>query len=489
MRSAKPTSAARILLPINPNWENVPLNLTGAYDMGDKPNFPDAETIKKTDLAHHWHPFMDTADLGMEDLRLISSAQGSHIWDSDGNKILDGMAGLWCVNVGYGRDEISDAAAAQMKELPYYNTFFKSTHAPVAALSEKIASITPGDLNRIFFNTSGSDSNDTVLRIARTYWAAKGKAEKTVMITRKNAYHGSTFAGVALGGMGAMHDQGAPHIPDIVQIDQPYWFDEGGDMDPEEFGLMRARALEEEIDRLGEDRVAAFMAEPIQGAGGVIIPPESYWPEIKRICKERDILLVADEVICGFGRTGEWFGSIHYDIEPDMISMAKGLSSAYLPIGAVAFSEARAQEMFATAGEFVHGYTYSGHPACCAAALKNIEIIEREGLITRTREHTAPLFAEKLAALSDHPIVGEVRTRGLLAAIELVPEKPSRKRFDNYGEIGGLCRDISFKNGLVMRAVRDTMVMSPPLVISDAEIEELATKVRLTLDETWEQVS
>ncbi|MEM9331307.1 MAG: aspartate aminotransferase family protein [Pseudomonadota bacterium] len=456
--------------------------------MEPKPNFPNAETIKKSDLAHHWHPFMDTADLDMESLRLITQAKGSCIWDSDGNRILDGMAGLWCVNVGYGRDEISDVAAAQMRELPYYNTFFKSTHAPVAALAEKIASLTPGDLNRIFFNTSGSDSNDTVMRIARTYWAAKGKPDKTVIITRKNAYHGSTMAGVTLGGMGAMHGQGGPLIPDVVHIDQPYWYDEGGDLSPEEFGIQRARALEEEIDKLGEDRVAAFMAEPIQGAGGVIIPPETYWPEVMRICKKRDILFVADEVICGFGRLGEWFGSQHYGLEPDMISMAKGLSSAYLPIGAVAFSEARAQEMFQTAGEFVHGYTYSGHPACCTAALKNIEIIEREGLIARTRDHTAPLLAEKMKTLEDHPIVGEVATRGLLGKIELVPEKPSRKRFKNYGEVGGLCRDLSFKNGLVMRAIRDTMVVSPPLVITDAEIEEMVEKMRLTLDQTWAKV-
>lgn len=457
--------------------------------MGQKPNFPDAETIKKTDLAHHWHPFMDTADLGMDQLRLITSAEGCYIWDSNGNKILDGMAGLWCVNVGYGRPEISEAVARQMNELPYYNTFFKSTHQPAAALAEKIAQLTPGDLNRIFFNTSGSDSNDTALRIARTYWASKGKPEKTVIITRHNAYHGSTFAGVSLGGMGAMHGQGGPLVPDIAHIDQPYWFDEGGDMEPEEFGRQRAKALETEIERIGAHRIAAFMAEPIQGAGGVIIPPESYWPEVKRICKANDILLIADEVICGFGRLGEWFGSIHYDIEPDMITMAKGLSSGYLPIGAVAFSEARAQEMFETAGEFFHGYTYSGHPACCAAALKNIEIMESEGLVTRTKNHTGPLFAEKLATLADHPIVGEVRTRGLLAAIELVPSKPSRKRFDNYGEVGTICRDISFKNGLVMRAVRDSMVMSPPLIISDAELDELVAKVRKTLDETWAKVS
>ncbi|KAG1702690.1 Putrescine--pyruvate aminotransferase [Nymphon striatum] len=252
--------------------------------------------------------------------------------------------------------------------------------------------------------------------------------------------------------------------------------------------FMRARALEEEIDKHGEGRIAAFIAEPIQGAGGVIVPPDTYWPEVMRICKERDILFCADEVICGFGRMGEWFGSIHYDLQPDMISMAKGLSSAYLPIGAVAFSEARAQEMFETAGEFFHGYTYSGHPACCAAALKNIEIIEREGLIDRVRDHTAPLFAEKMKKLADHPIVGEVRTRGLLAAIELVPEKPSRKRFDDVGTVGTLCRDHCFANGLVMRAVRDTMVCSPPLVITDAEIDELVEKAWKSLDDTWAKV-
>ncbi len=456
--------------------------------MNTKPNFPDANAIKKTNLKHHWHAFTDMASLDEKQLRLITQAKGSHIWDSDGNKILDGMAGLWCVNVGYGRDEIAEAASAQMKELPYYNTFFKSTHSPVALLAEKIASKTPGDLNRIFFNTSGSDSNDTVLRIARAYWAGKGKPEKTIVIARKNAYHGSTMAGVTLGGMEAMHSQGGPLIPDIVHIDQPYWYDEGGDMDPEEFGLMRARALEEEIDKHGEGRIAAFIAEPIQGAGGVIIPPDSYWPEVMRICKERDILFCADEVICGFGRLGEWFGSIHYDLQPDMISMAKGLSSAYLPIGAVAFSEARAQEMFETAGEFFHGYTYSGHPSCCAAALKNIEIIEREGLIERVRDHIAPIFAEKLQTLADHPIVGEVRTRGLLGAIELVPEKPSRKRFDNYGTVGTICRDHCFNNGLVMRAVRDSMVCSPPLIITEEEIDELVIKARKSLDDTWSEV-
>ena len=457
--------------------------------MEPRPNFPDADVIKQGDLAHHWHPFTDTASMGMEELRLITHAKGSHVWDSDGHKLLDAMAGLWCVNVGYGRTEIVDAATRQMYELPYYNTFFKSTHEPVAALSEKLASLTPGDLNRFFFNTSGSDSNDTVVRIVRTYWAAMGKPDKTVIISRKNAYHGSTIAGMSLGGMDAMHGQGGPLVPDIVHIDQPYWYGEGGDISPEEFGLARARALEAEIDRLGEGRVAAFIAEPVQGAGGVVIAPETYWPEVMRICKEREILFVADEVICGFGRLGAWFGSDRLELQPDLMTMAKGLSSGYLPIGAVAVSEKIANDVFTHAGEFFHGYTYSGHPACCAAALANLKIIEEEKLIEKVRDQTEPYFAEKWASLGDHPMVGEARSLGLVGALELVPEKPSRKRFANVGEVGNLCRDRSFDNGLVMRAVRDTMVVSPPLIITEGEIDEMVEKAWKTLDETWRNVA
>ena len=457
--------------------------------MEPKPNFPDADEIKKGDLAHHWHPFTDTANLDADGLRLITQAKGSCIWDADGNRILDGMAGLWCVNIGYGRDEIMEAAAAQMRELPYYNTFFKTTTSPVALLAEKLASLTPGDLNRIFFNTSGSDSNDTVLRIVRAYWEAMGKPEKTVVISRKNAYHGSTMAGVSLGGMAAMHGQGAPLIPDIVHIDQPYWYDEGGDMHPDEFALQRARCLEEEIDRLGEGRVAAFIAEPVQGAGGVIVPPKTYWPEVMRICKEREILFIADEVICGFGRLGEWFGSNHFGLEPDLMTMAKGLSSAYLPVGAVAVSDRIADVMFEKGGEFFHGYTYSGHPACCAAALANLKIMEEQKLIDRVREHTAPLLAEKWKTLADHPMVGEARICGMMAAIELVPEKPSRKRFDNPGVAGGICRDKAFDNGLVMRAIKDIMVISPPLILTDAEIDEVIEIAWKSLDQTWKAVS
>ncbi|MBL4732614.1 MAG: aspartate aminotransferase family protein [Rhizobiaceae bacterium] len=450
--------------------------------MTTNPNSPSADELKQNDLAHHWHPFTDHSELDDKTLRLITHADGSYIWDSNGNKILDGMAGLWCVNVGYGRSEIVDAVTKQMSDLPYYNTFFKSTHQPVAELAEKIASLTPGDLNHVFFTGSGSDANDTVLRLVRTYWAHKGKKDKTIIIARKNAYHGSTMAGVSLGGMSGMHEQGAPLIPDIAHIKQPYWFHEGGDMSPDEFGLECARDLEKKIDELGEDRIAAFIAEPVQGAGGVIIPPETYWPEIMRICKARDILFVADEVITGFGRLGEWFGSQCFGLQPDVIAMAKGLSSGYLPIGAVAFSDEISNTL--QKGEFAHGYTYSGHPACCAAALANLKIIEEEKLIERVKNHTAGYFAKKWASLGEHPLVGEARSIGLVGALEMVPDKPKRSKFENEGDTGAICRDHCFNNGLVMRAVRDTMIVSPPLIITDNEIDEMVEKAWKSLDQT-----
>lgn len=453
-------------------------------------NLPTTDVMREVDLNSHMHPFTDHDAIGAEDLRVITSANGVFIGDSDGNQILDGMAGLWCVNVGYGRTEIADAAARQMAQLPYYNTFFKTTHPPVIALSEKLRMLTPAGINKFMFGTSGSDSNDTVIRLARTYWAGRGKPEKSIMIARHNAYHGSSMASASLGGMAFMHAQGGLPIPDVHHIGQPYWFDEGGDMDPDAFGLMRARELEAAIDALGEDRVAAFIAEPIQGAGGVIIPPDSYWPEIQRICDERDILLVADEVICGFGRLGTWFGSHHFDLRPDMMAMAKGLSSGYLPIGGVGLTD-EVYEGVSQMGEFAHGYTYSGHPVSAAAALANLDILEREGIVDRVGAHTAGVFAEKFKALGDHPLVGEAATCGLLGRLELVPDAKSgsRRRFDHIGTVGGICRDNCFANNLVMRAVKDSMVCSPPLIISDDEIDSLVERAWKALDLTASAVA
>ncbi|MBD8878142.1 aspartate aminotransferase family protein [Roseibium polysiphoniae] len=445
--------------------------------------------LQAVDAAHHIHPFTDTKALNEEGTRIITHADGVWLTDSNGNRILDGMAGLWCVQVGHGRQEIADAVHKQMSELSYYNTFFKTSHPPVIALSEKLAELAPAHMNRVFYCSSGSEANDTVFRMVRHYWDQMGQPDKKVIIGRWNGYHGSTLAGTSLGGMKGMHEQGDLPVPGVRHIDQPYWYGEGGDMSPEDFGIHVARTLEKAIDEIGEDKVAAFIAEPIQGAGGVIIPPETYWPEVKRILSERNILFVADEVICGFGRLGTWFGSDYYGLEPDLMPIAKGLTSGYLPMGGVMVSDRVAEGLINKGGEFYHGYTYSGHPACAAAALANLEIIQREKLVERVRDDIGPYLQKSWTALGDHPLVGEARMTGLMGAMELVPEKGNRqKAFADKGSVGTLCRDISFQNGMVMRAVGDSMIISPPLVLSHEEADQLVTIARKTLDETYTEL-
>ena len=442
------------------------------------------QTLQDLDRQHHMHPFTDQGDLNQRGTRIITKADGVYLWDSEGHKMLDGMAGLWCVAIGYGRRELADAAHEQMMELPYYNSFFQCTTPPAIRLARKLAELAPAHLNNVFFTGSGSESNDTVLRLVRHYWSVKGQPEKSVIISRKNAYHGSTVAGASLGGMSYMHKQGGLPIPGIEHIDQPYWFDEGGDLTADEFGLERARQLEHKILEMGIDKVAAFIGEPIQGAGGVIIPPATYWPEIQRICEKYGILLIADEVICGFGRTGKWFGSETFGMRPDFMSIAKGLSSGYLPIGGVLVSDRVAEVLKEQGGDINHGYTYSGHPATAAVALKNLEIIEREKLVERVADDIGPYLQARWRELADHPLVGEVRGIGLIGALELVKDKATRQRWVAGGKVGGLCRDFCTANGLVMRATGDSMLVSPPLVISKAEIDELIEKARKSLDDT-----
>ena len=445
--------------------------------------------LRALDAAHHLHPFSDTKALNAEGARVIERADGVWLTDSDGNRILDGMSGLWCVNVGYGREEIVEAVRAQMSELPYYNTFFKTTHRPAIALAAKLAELTPPQFNRVFFTGSGSESNDTVIRLVRRYFDVREQPEKKIIISRRNAYHGSTVAAASLGGMAPMHAQGGLPIPGIVHIAQPYWWGEARQGEtPEEFGMRTARALEATIDALGEDRIAAFIAEPVQGAGGVIVPPASYWPEIARICRERDILFVSDEVICGFGRTGRWFGCETFDTKPDLLVMAKGITSGYMPLGAVMVADRVADLLIEKGGDFNHGYTYSGHPAACAAALANLAIMEREKLVERVADDVGPYLKARWSALAEHPLVGEAPMVGLVGALELTPDKAGRTKFPDVGKAGTLARDFSFKNNLVMRAVRDRLIIAPPLVISHGEIDELVARARKTLDETWDEL-
>ncbi|KMK65832.1 aspartate aminotransferase family protein [Puniceibacterium sp. IMCC21224] len=446
-------------------------------------NMPTAE-LQALDTAHHMHPFTNNAELGAKGARIITRADGCWLNDSDGNRILDGMAGLWCVNVGYGRKELVDAAARQMQELPFYNTFFQTSHVPAIALSAKLAELAPGDLNHVFFAGSGSEANDTNLRMVRTYWDLKGKPGKNIVVSRWNAYHGSSVGSGSLGGMKGMHAQGGMPIPDIHHVGQPNWWAEGGDMTPDDFGRMRARELETAIEELGADRVAAFIAEPVQGAGGVIIPPTTYWPEIQRICDAHDILLIADEVICGFGRAGNWFGSQTMGIKPHIMTIAKGLSSGYMPIGGSIVCDEVA-EVIGNA-EFNHGYTYSGHPVACAVALENLRILEEEQIITRVQQDTGPYLREKFESLTEHPMVGEAQIVGMMGSIALTPDKASRAVFEaEEGTVGYICRERCFANNLIMRHVGDRMIISPPLVISKSEIDTLIERAWKSLDEAY----
>lgn len=452
-------------------------------------NYPPTAEMQEMDGKHHLHPFSQNKDLAKKGARVIVKARGVHVTDSEGASMLDGMAGLWCVGIGYGRSELANVAQRQMMELPYYNTFFQTTHPPVVALSERLSQIAPKGITRAFYGSSGSEANDTNLRAVRQYWANLGKPEKFNVIARWNGYHGSTMAGGSLGGMKGIHAQGGLPIPGIHHIDQPYWWGEGGDMSPEEFGIARARELEKKIQELGADKVAAFIGEPIQGAGGVIVPPSTYWPEIQRICKEYDILLIADEVITAFGRTGNWFACETFDIAPDVITTAKGITSGYIPLSASLFREEVAAVIADTPGEFTHGYTYSGHPVAAAVALENLRIIEEEKLIDNVRNGAGARLREKWAKLADHPLIGEAVMVGLMGGIQLTPDKAARAKFAaDTGTVGTICRDICFENGLVMRAVGDRMVVSPPLVINEAEVDELIEKAQKCLDLTLEKL-
>jgi putrescine aminotransferase len=439
------------------------------------------------DSAHHLHPFTDHHALHARGVRVITGADGVFLTDAEGHRILDGMAGLWCVAAGYSRPELVAAAAAQMTKLPYYNTFFKTTTEPATALAARLARLTPAGLDHAFFACSGSEAVDTALRMARVYWQTLGKPEKKIIIGREYGYHGSTTLGASAGGMADMHRQ-AGDMPGFTQVLPPYWYGYGGQMSEDEFGIYAAKQVEARILELGADNVAAFIGEPLQGAGGVIIPPATYWPEINRICAAHNILLIADEVICGFGRTGKMFGADYFGIKPDMMTMAKAITSGYLPLSAVMVNE-RVAEIFVSqtgTGEFYHGFTYSGHPVACAVALANLDIIEGENLVARATE-MGEILREKLrVALADHPMVGEIRGVGLIGAIELVADKRTRRFFEKRGRAGGLCRDFCIENGLMMRAVRDTMLFSPPLIISAEEIDLLVTRLKNSVDKTYE---
>ena len=447
------------------------------------------QELQALDSAHYIHPFTDTAALAKKGARIIVKGEGVYIWDSEGHKIFDAMSGLWCVNVGYGRKELADAAYAQMMQLPFYNSFFQTTTEPSIQLAKLLADVSPPQFKRVFFSGSGSEGNDTIVRLVRHYWSCLGQPQKKTIIGRWNGYHGSTMAGASLGGMEGMHQQGGLPIPDIAHIQQPYWFEIGRTQFPElskdEFGLKAASWLEDAILDIGADKVAAFIGEPVQGAGGVIIPPKTYWPEIQRICKKYDVLLVTDEVICGFGRTGNWWGCETFGIEPDLMTFAKGVTSGYVPLGGVMVSD-RVADVVIAHGDFNHGYTYSGHPVAAAVAIANINLLRDEKIVEQVANVTGPYLKQKFEALIDHPLVGDAETCGFMAGLVLVKSKSPITMFDASLDVGMVCRGHCFGNGLIMRAVGDRMIIAPPLVTTCAQIDEMMALIRRCLDLTYD---
>ncbi len=446
--------------------------------------------LQAADAAHFLHPFTDFQGLAKKGSRIITRAENIYLWDSEGHKILDAMSGLWCVNVGYGQQALVDAASQQMQALPFYNAFFQTATVPAIELAERLAQVTPPQFRHVFFSGSGSEGNDTVVRMVRRYWDLLGQPQRSVIISRHNAYHGSTMAGASLGGMSGMHAQGGLPIPGIVHIQQPCWWDHGRPqgLTREAFGLQAAGWLEEKILALGAENVAAFIGEPIQGAGGVIIPPATYWPEVQRICTKHGVLLVSDEVITGFGRTGQWFGCETLGFQPDLMTFAKGVSSGYVPLGGVMVGERIARVLIEQGGEFNHGYTYSGHPVACAVALANIGLIQQLKLVEHVREDVGPHLAAAFAELAQHPLVGDAETCGLMGALLLVKHKgrnPAESRpFPDEVEIGMVCRGHCFREGVIMRAVGDRMIIAPPLVITRAQVDEMVALIRRCLDLT-----
>ncbi|MBC3930384.1 aspartate aminotransferase family protein [Undibacterium curvum] len=452
----------------------------------------DTKAIQALDTAHYLHPFTDFKDLNQKGARVMVKGDGIYIWDSEGKKILDAMSGLWCVNVGYGRNSISAAVYQQMETLPFYNSFFNTTNVPAAQLAAKLVEISPPQFSHVFFTSSGSEGNDTNLRMVRRYWDLLGYKDRHVIISRHNAYHGSTVAGASLGGMRAMHAQAGLPIPGIEHIGQPNYLESGRGMTEAEFGIKAASWLEDKILETGPEKVAAFIGEPIQGAGGVVIPPATYWPEIQRICDKYGILLIADEVICGFGRLGTWFGSERMGIRPDLMTFAKGVTSGYIPLGGVMVSDRVADILIEKGGDFNHGFTYSGHPVACAAALENIRILEQEKLIGQVANQTGPYLQQAFAQLASHPLVGFANSCGLVAGLNLVRQKAELQHdcvlFGTEQNVGMICRGYMFSQGIIMRAVGDRMIIAPPLCISVMQIDEMTGLIRSALDQTLEDL-
>lgn len=434
------------------------------------------------------HPYTNLAAHRETGPLVLESGKGIYVYDNEGKEYIEGLAGLWCTSLGYGNEELVETAAKQMRTLSYTHLFASKSHDPAIELAEKLKEIVPGNPSKVLFCSSGSEANDQQVKLAWYYANAIGKPQKKKIISRQRAYHGVTVASGSLTGLPPVHADFDLPIKNVLHTDCPhhYRYAEAGESE-EDYASRLAANLEALIQKEGPDTIAAFIAEPIMGAGGVVIPPKTYFEKIQAVLSKYDIRMIADEVICGFGRTGEWFGSQTFGIKPNGVSMAKAITSAYVPLGAVTLDEPVYQAMLEQSrklGAFAHGYTYTAHPVSAAVALKTIELYERLNLIDHVKK-MAPIFEGRFNKLADHPLVGEVRVKGLIGAIELVADKASKKPFKPKSAVGAKMVNFLQQNGLIARAVAgDSVALCPPLIINEAEINEMFDRFEKGLELT-----
>ena len=448
---------------------------------------PPAHSIEARDLRHLLHPATDLKRHHRLGPTVFERAEGVYVWDNRGRQYLEGLSGLWCAALGYGEEALIEAAEKQLRRLSYSHLFAGRTHEPGVMLAEKLKAMAPFDAGRVFFGLSGSDANDTQVKLIRYYHNAIGKPEKKKIISRWRGYHGSTLAAGSLTGLPAFHRHFDLPVPGVLHAECPYFYRDARDGESEEaFSARLAGNLEALIQREGPETIAAFIAEPVQGAGGVIVPPKGYFRRVQDILEKHDILFIDDEVICGFGRTGHAFGAQAFDIRPSTMSVAKSLTSAYLPLSAVLIPEFMYGPIVETSGDsgmFGHGFTYSGHPVCSAVAMRTLELLEERGVYAHAAAMATP-FQKRLNALALHPLVGDVRGVGLIGGVELVADKATKSQFEPERGVGLECAVRCEARGLLVRPLADTLALCPPLIITESQIDELFCKLEAALDET-----
>jgi adenosylmethionine-8-amino-7-oxononanoate aminotransferase len=439
------------------------------------------ELVEK-DKAYMLHPVSNLHQHRKTGPLVFGRGDGVFLWDTDGKQYIDAFSGLWNVNVGHGRTELADAAAEQIRDVAFVPTFFGLAAPPTIELAAKLAEMFPDPLNHFNFTSGGAESNETAIKFSRYYWSVQGKPDKVKIISRMMGYHGIAMGALSATGIPAYWDHFGPRPPGFLHVTAPYHYRHGEGMSEDEFVQSLVDELEETIAREGADTVAAFIGEPVQGAGGVVVPPESYWKAIAPVLKKHDILLIHDEVITGFGRTGKMFGMQTYGVTPDIASFAKGITSGYIPLGGVAVSDEIFEVMSAQDRPFMHGFTYSGHPVANAVALRNIQIIEDENLPDNAGKAGAYLLGE-LEKLLDRPYVGNVRGKGLMMLVEIVANKETKEKFDPSLGVGPKLEAATRKRGIIVRAMNDWVIMAPPLIIQKNEMDTIANAIADSLAE------